>query len=74
MSDENKTGLVVGRLSISELLYLIEDSRRPELRRNLATWMLCLSEQIQKNRKLLEHDDYELVISLPLVKPKRKDK
>lgn len=38
----NKTGTIVGRLSRSDLVYLIRDSERPEMRERLAMWLTIL--------------------------------
>ena len=65
--DINKTGMIIGRLSLSELLKLIEDAKDSNLRRQIAEWMLILSQHIEKNKKFLDVSEYNLVISLPLL-------
>ena len=49
----NKTGTIVGRISRSDLVYLIRDSCKPEMRERFARWIV-----------LLEGDE-EFVVSLP---------
>ena len=68
IQDINKTGMIIGRLSLSELLKLIEDTNDSNLRRQIAEWMLILSQHIEENKKFLEVSEYNLVISLPLLK------
>jgi hypothetical protein len=74
MSEENKTGLVMGRLLSTDLIDMIVDSERKEMRSRFVEWLLVLSEFIHDNRGNLQPYDYALVVSLPLVKKKEEDK
>ena len=62
----NPTGVVVGGLTLSDIKYLIRDCEEPNLRERLYEWALCLSANIDRNRKRMSSYKNKLTISLAL--------